>query len=306
MARTKAHRKYQITINNPVEHGFIHDVINNIISTLPNVEYWCMSDEIGEEGTYHTHIYIAMKNPVEWDRTHKCFYGAHIEPARGSHSDNRDYILKQGKWEDDPKHETKVEGTFEESGELPPEESRRETQSEDVLNMIYSDCPIDEIIKKYPSQMNHIKSLESVRQMYLKDKFKNQFRYLTVTYLWGRTGVGKTRSIMEKYGYENVFRVTNYAHPFDGYNGEDVILFEEYRSDLPIKDMLKYLDGYSLMLPCRFNDRSACYTKVYVVSNIPFEQQYPNIQNDEPETYQAFKRRFNDIREMLGDNDLPF
>ena len=306
MARSKAYRKYQITINNPVEHGFTHERIKGIISNLPYCDYWCISDEIGENNTYHTHLYIAFNNPVEWDRIHTCFYGAHIENARGSHLENRDYILKQGKWADDPKSETSVDGTFEESGELPPEESKRESQSQEILEMINKGCTINEIINKYPSQINHIKNIEAVRQMYLKEKYKNEFRDLAVSYIWGKTGVGKTRSILELHGYENVYRVTNYAHPFDGYNNEPVILFDEFRSDLPIKDMLKYLDGYPLMLPCRFNDKVACYTRVYVVSNIPFEQQYPNIQKDEPETYQAFKRRFNDIREMLGDSDLPF
>ena len=77
---------------------------------------------------------------------------------------------------------------------------------------------------------------------------------------------------MDKHGYKNVFRVTNYAHPFDGYRGERVLLFDEFRSSLPLADMLKYLDGYPLMLPCRYADKVACFTEVYIISNIPLEQ----------------------------------
>lgn len=306
MPRTKAYRKYQITINNPSEHGFTHDVIKAILSNLPNCDYWCMSDEIGNNNTYHTHVYIAMKNPVEWDNMHKRFYGSHIENARGSHKENRDYIRKEGKWENDPKHETKVEGTFEESGELPPDDDKKTNQSEEVLKMIKEGCSNEEILNAYPSQMNHLKNIDATRQIYIKEQYKNEFRNLSVTYISGKTGVGKTRSVMDKYGYANVYRVTNYKNPFDGYNNEVVILFDEFRSDLPIKDMLKYLDGYPLMLPCRYNDKTACYTKVYVISNIPFEQQYPNIQKDEPETFQAFKRRFDNILEMVDDDEIPF
>lgn len=104
---------------------------------------------------------------------------------------------------------------------------------------------------------------------------------------------------MEKYGYENVFRAINYKHPFDGYKGQDVILFDEFRSSLMIDDMLKYLDGYPVMLPCRYSDKVACFTKVYIVSNIPFEKQYPNVQINEPETFAAFKRRFTSISEKI-------
>ena len=104
-----------------------------------------------------------------------------------------------------------------------------------------------------------------------------------------------------------MFRVTNYQHPFDGYACEDVILFEEFRSSLPIADMLKYLDGYPLKLPCRFNDKEACYTKVFVVTNIPMEKQYPNIQLEEPETWAAFLRRFDGhITQLLpAKQDIP-
>ena len=103
---------------------------------------------------------------------------------------------------------------------------------------------------------------------------------------------------MEKYGYSKVYRVTNYQHPFDSYAGQRVILFDEFRSSLPISDMLKYLDGYPVMLPCRYADKVACFAEVYIVSNIPIEKQYPNVQFEEPETWQAFCRRFHEVYEM--------
>lgn len=113
---------------------------------------------------------------------------------------------------------------------------------------------------------------------------------------------------MEKYGYENVFRVTNYDHPFDGYSGQDVMLFDEFRSSLPLSNMLCYLDGYPLMLPCRYANRVACYTKVYIISNIPLEKQYPNVQLEELASFEAFKRRLTSVYRMLPTlpNGEPF
>ena len=101
---------------------------------------------------------------------------------------------------------------------------------------------------------------------------------------------------MEQYGYSNVYRVTDYAHPFDGYKGQDVLIFEEFRSSLPIKDMLVYLDGYPVALPCRYANKEACFTKVYILTNIPLEKQYCNIQREEPETWDAFCRRIHHVR----------
>lgn len=301
MARTRAHRKYQLTINNPLEHDFSHEVIKSTLSTFTGCLYWCLCDEIGEQGTPHTHVYALFRNPVEFDTIHRRFYGAHIEPVRGSNQENRDYIRKEGRYLNDPKHETNLPDTFEESGELPPETTRRETQSAEVLEMIRSGASNEEILSAFPTQMTHLKSIDSTRQTLLEAEYRNRFRSLKVYYLFGKTGVGKTRFVMEKYGYDKVYRVTNYAHPFDSYQGQPVILFEEFRSDLPLKDMLKYLDGYPLMLPCRYGDKAACYETVYLVSNIAFNQQYPRIQLDEPESWAAFRRRFDSggVYEMI-------
>lgn len=308
MARESASRKYQLTINNPEDHGFTHEVIRSNITSLSNCLYWCMCDEVGQEGTPHTHVYLVFQNAVMFSTLHKRFYGAHIEPARGTNQENRDYVRKQGKWANNPKHGTNLPDTFEESGELPPEPQKRQKDSEAILAMIEDGATNADILREFPTTINRLPHIDQARQTLLEERYRKTFRSLLVVYLWGKTGVGKTRSIMEKYGYENVFRVTNYAHPFDSYKGEDVVLFDEFRSSLPISDMLKYLDGYPVLLPCRYADKVACFTKVFVVSNIPMESQYPNVQYDEPETWAAFRRRFSDTLEMLppAGSDEPF
>lgn len=305
MARTAAYRKYQLTFNNPKEHGYTHDIIKNILASFKGIEYWCMCDEIGS--TPHTHLYLYSPNAIEFATMQQRFHGAHIESAKGSHRANRDYIRKEGKWRDDAKHETNLPDTFEESGELPPERNKRESVSAEVLDMIVSGASNAEIVRTFPSMMNRLQHIETTRQTLLEERYREEWRNLEVTYIWGKTGTGKTSFVMQRHGYKDVYHATNYKNPFDGYKGEPVILFDEFRSSLPIADMLKYLDGYPLMLPCRYNDKVACFTTVYIVSNIPLEKQYPNVQVDEPETYAALLRRINSAYEMCGDDpDAPF
>ena len=301
-------RKYQLTFNNPVAHGFTHEVIKTTLVSFPGMQYWCMCDEIGEQGTPHTHLYLYSPNAILFSTLQQRFMGAHIEAAKGNHRENRDYIRKEGRWLDDAKHETNLPETFEESGPLPAERDKRESVSSEILELVQSGASNAAILVQHPAAMNHLQHIEAARQTLLEERYCNQWRDLEVTYLWGPTGVGKTRGIMEKYGYSNVYRVTNYDHPFDDYKGQDVILFEEFRSSLPIQDMLKYLDGYPLMLPCRYSNKAACFTKVYLVSNIPLSAQYPNVQVSEPETYRAFCRRINQgDYELLPDTgDEPF
>lgn len=309
MARSNASRKYQLTINNPAEHGFTHEVIKSAIVEMSGCLYWCLCDEIGgDTRTYHTHVYMAFANAKEFSAIQRRFYGAHIELARGTHRENRDYIRKEGKWSDDVKHETNLRDTFEESGPLPEETTRQQKQSEAILGMVTSGASNAEILRDYPSAMNHLPRIEQARQTLLAERFRKEFRYLHVTYLSGPAGVGKTRMVMERHGYENVYRVTDYEHPFDNYAGEDVLLLDEFRSSLTFSLLLNVLDGYPMQLPCRYANKQACFTVVYLVSNIPLQQQYPNVQISEPQSFKALERRIHEVLELLpgDDPDMPF
>lgn len=113
---TNKARKYQLTFNNPVQHGFTHAVIKTTLASFPGIQYWCMCDEIGEQGTPHTHLYLYSPNAILFSTLQQRFMGAHMEAAKGSHRENRDYIRKEGRWLDDAKHETNLPQTFEESG----------------------------------------------------------------------------------------------------------------------------------------------------------------------------------------------
>lgn len=153
-----------------------------------------------------------------------------------------------------------------------------------------------QIMEEMPDVMLQLDKLEMARQTVRDAEFADVWRNLDVQYIYGDTGSGKTRSVMEKYGYRNVYRVTDYRHPFDSYMGQDVILFEEFRSSLPLGDMLKYLDGYPVVLPCRYTNRQACFTKVYISTNIPIGSQYPEIQRESIGDFLAFLRRIGSVK----------
>lgn len=303
MPRTRAYKKYQLTMNNPELHDWSHDYIKNVLGTFAGVRYWCMCDEIGEQQTPHTHLFIIFNSQVEFKSLQKCFYGAHIEPANGSNQENRDYIRKEGKWHDDEKHETNLPETFEEFGELPPDRAEGQKETAAIYEMIKEGSSDFEIMETYPNAMNKLDKITRARQTILSEQFRKVDRDIEVTYLWGAAGVGKTSSVLKTYGYENVYKVTNYTHPFDEYACQDVLLLDEFRSSFMISDLLNYLDRYPMTLPCRYMNKQACYTKVFIVSNIPLKAQYPNIQTEDPETWLALKRRIHHVYEMLPDAD---
>lgn len=289
MSRSRA-RKYQLTINNPREYGETHDVIKEKLTEI-NPKYWCMCDEQGE--TYHTHLYIHFENAREFNSLKKLFPSSHIESCNGTAKENRDYIRKEGKYADTDKAETNLIDTFEEFGFLPEEKQGKRTDIAIAREMLEDGCPVNEVIKEYPQFMTQRKSLEEYRLSLQFEKFKTIERDITVIYQYGETGTGKSRSVYGKHGYESVYSVNNYKHPFDGYDGEPVIVFEEFRGQIPISEMLQYLDRYPCKLPARYNDKVACYTTVYINSNLPLEKQYLKEKKHNEECCKAFYRRIN-------------
>lgn len=295
----KQSRKYQLTINNPADKGLDHDALKKALEQFKSCVYWCMADEVGlDTHTAHTHLFFCLKSPGKWSTVKKRFPEAHIEAAKGTIQENRDYVAKSGKWAEDPKADTSVPGTFEESGE-PPEEQGQGARTDLMIlyQMIKDGMSNYEIIEANPDYMLTLDRIERVRQMLREEQYRETFRQLEVTYIWGNTGLGKSRYVMEKYGYSEVYRVTDYEHPFDTYSGQDVLLLGEYGSNFKVRDLLNFLDGYPLMLPCRYANRVACYTKVYMISNISLKEQYPNIQREEEQTWKALLRRISRVIE---------
>lgn len=278
-----------------MEKECTHETIKEALFTLKSLVYFCMSDEIARQ--HHTHIYILFDSPVRFSTLKKRFPQAHIEKAYGTSIQNRDYVFKEGdKWAHDKKKETNLADTHEEWGEIPIERQGARNDYAELYEMIQEGKSNYEILEEKPDFICQIERMDRVRQTIQEEAYKDTFRNLEVTYIYGDTGAGKTRSVMERYGYANVFRVTNYKHPFDLYKGQNVVAFEEFHDSLPITQMLMYLDGYPVMLPCRYNDKVACYTKVYILSNRDLKEQYLAIQENNPETWKAFLRRIHTVQ----------
>ncbi len=297
-------RKWALVINNPLEAGLDHAAIREILYRF-SPAYFCMVDEIATTGTYHTHIFLFSPSPMRFSTVKNRFSTAHIEKAYGSAKANRAYILKEGHWADTDKAETSVSGTFEEWGDLPAEKEEEAPEMFKLIQDLRAGKSVMEIIEDNPKLAFRIREIETLRQAILEEKYSAENRALEVTYLYGASGTGKTRGIFEKHDRKSICRITDYGGRngvrFDAYHCQDVLVLEEFHSQIPISAMLNYLDIYPLTLPARYTDRIACYTKVYITSNIPLEEQYRDIQRYQMETWRAFLRRVQNVIEYLRD-----
>lgn len=297
---TTQSRKWLLTVNNPAEYDLDHEKIKDLIM-LFNPTYFCMVDEIATTGTYHTHIFIYSSSPIRFITIKNRLPVAHIDKAKGTAYENRDYLRKSGKWENSIKEKTNLINTFEEYGKIPQPQNENAPGMAELIDDIENGLTTYAIIKRHPKYSFKTKDIDSIRQTYLAEKYSNRNRNLTVTYIYGKTGTGKTSGIFQNHNANEICRITNYRKNngvyFDHYNGHKVLVFEEFASQIPVEEMLNYLDIYPLMLPARFNDKVACYDTVYITSNIPLEHQYKDVQTAKPETWKAFLRRIHYVTE---------
>lgn len=291
-------RRWQLTINNPNDYGFDHQRIKEILCEFKSLTYYCMCDEQGT--THHTHIYFVCANGVRFRTVQERFEKkAHIEYPRGTHKQNRDYITKEN-----PKYlekaETKIDGTFEEWGELPPDRQGQRTDLDALYDVIASGSTVEQIVSDYPEYIMQIDKIQKAIDVVNSKRNKTQLRDVWVNYVYGVPRSGKTSFWYGgRYDYSEVYRISNYNNPWDNYQSEKVVILDEFRSSLPLEFMLNVMDRYPLQLPSRYNNKWASFTEVIIISNMPLYSQYSHIQKSDQITkdlqFKAFLDRINTV-----------
>lgn len=283
MEDNKQARRWFFTINN--EKRTDEDFCK-YVEGLEHFKYAMLQRELGEkEKTPHIQMFLVFSVAKRFSTVKKYFPRAHIEEVKGTNVQARDYCSKV---------ETRVSGPYE-LGEFAEERSRTDVKG--FLEMVKSGVDIETISSLYPTlYLREINKVEKIRQEALYDKFRKVLRDVEVTYIYGPPGSGKTKYIVDTYGLGNFYDIPVYdKSAFDRYNGEDVVVFDEFCSSIKITLMNKLLDRYPVDLPARYSNKVACYTKVFIVSNLPLTMQYEDIQATNPILFKAFLRRIKNI-----------
>ena len=163
--------------------------------------------------------------------------GTHLECRRGTRDQARDYCRKS-------------DGEFFEWGEFDG------MTKENLFKQ-----PIPYIKENYPEfYCRYHKGLEK-----LNINKGDKWRDINVTVLWGPTGSGKTRQVMEM---DDVYKIDPPYKWWDGYEGESILLIDDYKTGaLDRGYLLNLLDGYRLRLETKGSHTWALWNKVYITTN---------------------------------------
>lgn len=284
-------RKFQITLNRPLEKGWNHEAIKKALMSLASFVYCCMADEIGAKGTPHTHAFVIFENPKSFKTIQRALNGvAHIEVCRGSNTQNREYIMKGGKWLDSDKKDTVLEGTFEEVGELPEDRRiesitpRKEAEIFDLIESLLDEGNSPKAILARGAFMHKYRHV--IRSAYYAKRLAETppYRNVNVVFHTGPSGSGKSHEyvkLVEEFGADNVYLLTDYANGatggFDGYNGEPILFMEEFKGNIPFSLFLQLLDGYPVDIHSRYSNCRALWNTVIIASIYGIEELYRNM-----------------------------
>jgi len=104
----------------------------------------------------------------------------------------------------------------------------------------------------------------------------SEFRECVGIFLWGATGVGKSHWVYSTFGAANVYPVASEAPLWlDGYTGQSILFFEEFDSAVPIKTLLRIVDGYPLLVPVKGGFRHSRWTRVIFTGNSDVTATWP-------------------------------
>jgi hypothetical protein len=251
--------------------------------------------ERGEKtGFDHFQSFVQMSSPMRWSvlkrkLTVAGFKDVHIEARKGSVADCVKYCTKSETSVGKPAYV----GSIRMRDQQGARNDLRELREKILDGASVEDVLLGDEESKSARYTRWLGELATARD---RKQYGSRMRDLETHYLWGAPGIGKTRYVYEQYSIEDIYRVTDYHHPFDEYDRQNVLVFDEYASQFEWEKLLCYLDRYPLMLPARYHNHQACFTIVWIISNKPIDQQHPEIQG---ERRQALTRRINENLHMI-------
>lgn len=293
-------------------HDWTHEKIN-LYMEKKGFNYWCLSDEIGEKGTFHTHIFGFKKGCIRKSTLINGFKIAHVENVIRPCSINRAYIFKEGIYNRDEngfykyikngkeKSGKNLIDTHEEYGEMPKEvKSGTRSDLKKIKELIEAGKSNLEIKQEVHSAFLYGKMINDYRNELYEQKYGKTEREMEVIWIDGDSNLGKTTWVEREYG-ENVYKgdctvlTGNQPHPMDSYGYEPVVLLDEFDSSLPINTMKNLMQGKRFRMDCRNYPRLMCYTKLYIASNTYLYNQYPNLREQKSPHIKAFERRIHKV-----------
>lgn len=221
--------------------------------------YLCYEIERGEQGTEHVQGYVRFKTRKAFSTAkHLIANEAHLEPAKGTEEQNKEYCSKE------------KNGTFTEHGEYKPTEgAKRQGQRSDLevaLKKLKEGTPKRQVFAEHPNLLvKYPSGMEKAAEI-LMGPVPTQ-RDVHVTILWGETGTGKSHRVRTAFP-DAYCCVPEPVGTFDNYSGQSVVIMDEFDPvNMPVHVWNCLADKWAYEIKCRYANKQARWTHLIVCSN---------------------------------------
>ncbi len=262
-------RNWVFTWNNYTSDA--ENLFSGAIQGPSGLSYVLGGYEVGESGTPHIQGYAEFKKAVRLSALQRHFgKSIHWEPRKGTAAQAKAYCKKEVKSDDD----------WFEYGE--PKKQGERTDIREFLNLCTGAKHMWEVIEADPDNWfkfhraarvarTEYQSYQAIKKGFRKD--------LKVTVLWGDSGTGKTRLAMAGADPFDTYTLPLGSEEklwFDGYEGQSIIVIDDYYGWIRWGAFLRLTDGHRLRVPIKTTMGDAAWTQVYVTSNKHPRNWYPN------------------------------
>lgn len=270
MANSRA-KHWVFTLNN-----YTNEELTLLRTLVPTqASYVCFGLEVGENETPHVQGYLSLERRLRLQQVRHLVPRAHFEVRRGSHRQAKEYCEK--------------DGVFEEFG-LEPVEPGSRTDLTSLQNDLRAGKRLRDIADEhFATFLRYPRGIIFYRNVVVSPR---DWVCSVVVYC-GRTGAGKTRAVYQNLPSPEVL----YVHPggcwFDGYDGHEIVLFDDFGgAEFKLSYLLKLLDRYRMQVPIKGGFVNWAPHEIYITSNLHPNEWYRNCS---PEHIAALFRRFTNL-----------
>lgn len=283
---TSRARHWAWTLNHYTQEDLDH--LMHLDITTSTIRYMIFQQETGESGTPHLQGYTQFTRAHRLTGVKKAIGIAriHCEPAARSASKNILYCSKDS---------DRIAGTEVVELGVPGRGGTRAG----VIRSIQAGATMQELAERFPNQyMTRHHGMRALRQAYTKPR--NWAPKVRIYY--GNTGTGKTYTARQKHP-EGIFiewPQKNGMWWWDGYDGQEVIVLDEFRHQINYSEMLRLLDRYPHQVQVKGGFVHNSAKKIIITTNCNPATWYSE------EDQEPLHRRLNDFCKIYEFQPLTF
>lgn len=226
--------------------------------------------ELSDSGFLHWQLVARFEKKVRLPRVRFVFGEFHAEPTRSANA--LDYVWKE---------DTRVLGTQFEIGSIPIKRSCHKDWDAirgSAKRGDFESIPSDIFVRCY-NQLRRIgadymRADPIVRECYC---------------YWGISGSGKSRRAWAEASFDAYPKDPNTKF-WDGYNGHQHVVIDEFRGLISVNHLLRWLDRYPVLVEIKGSSVPLCCTKIWITSNLSPREWYSGLDDA---TVTALLRRLN-------------